>query len=94
MLDGQLRGLADAAPEAREAEPVAECVCCDGGVEGAGAEEEESGEPAEEGGVGELEEGEGDGLDPWGAGVGEFEFVEVVDVRDAEVEGGDEDEGC
>ena len=82
-----------AAPEAREADPVAEGVDEDDGVEGAGADVDEGGEPAEEGGIGELEEGAKEDGEEGCVGVGESEFVEVMDVGDAEVEGRDEDCG-
>jgi len=49
--------------------------------------------PAEERRVGELEEGDGEGGEEGRARVGEGELVEVVDVGDAEVEGGGEEGG-
>lgn len=64
----------------------------DDGGEAGGAQEEEGGVPAEEGGVGELEEGARESGAEWRVRVREGVFVEVVDVRDAEVEGGEEDE--
>jgi len=45
-----------AAPEAGEADPVAEGVDEDAGVDVGGAEEDQGRVPAEEGGVGELED--------------------------------------
>jgi hypothetical protein len=81
-----------AAPEAREADPIAEGVDEDDGVEGAGADVDEGGEPAEESRVGELEErAEQDGKQRR-VGVCKRELVEMVDVGDAEVERCDE--GC
>jgi hypothetical protein len=82
----------DASPEAGETDPVAECVDDDDGVEGAGADVDERGEPAEEGRVGELEDGAEEDGEEGRVGVSEAEFVEMVDVSDAEVEGCDE--GC
>lgn len=79
-------------PQAGEAGPVAEGVDEDAGVEGGGAEVDEGGEPAEEGRVGELEEGAEQDGQPGRVRVGEGEFVEVVDVGDGEVERGEEDE--
>lgn len=61
------------------------------GEEAAGAEEEEGGVGAEEGGVGELEEGAQEGRSDGLVRVGEAELVEVVDVREAEDDGREED---
>jgi len=58
--------------------------------QGTGAQEEESREPTENGGVGELDDGAEEGRGEGRVGVGEGVFVEVVDVRDAEVERGQE----
>lgn len=63
----------------------------DGGQTG-GAQEDEGGVPAEDGGVGELDEGAGESGSERGVRVCEAVLVEVVDVRDAEVEGGEEDD--
>jgi len=81
-----------AAPEAREADPVAEGVDEDDGVEGAGADVDKCGEPAEEGRVGKLEERAEQNGEEGRVGVGESEFVEVVDMCDAEVKWCDD--GC
>lgn len=56
-LDGGAAGArADPAPQARQTHPVAEGVGDNDGGQAGGADEDESGEEAEERGVGELEE--------------------------------------
>ena len=83
-----------AAPEARETDPVAECVDENDGVEGTRPDVDKGSEPAEKRRVGELEErAEKDG-EKRSVGVGEGEFVEMVDVCDAEVERCDEGYCC
>ena len=85
-------GAAHRPPQAWQAHPVAEGVAQDHAPEAAGAEEDERGVPAEDGGVAELEEGREQGGQPGRARVRQLELVAVVDVRDAEVERGEEDE--
>jgi hypothetical protein len=60
--------------------------------QGAGAQVHKGSIPAEDGGVAELEEGAEKSGERRGVGVGESELVEVVDVGDAEVERGEEDD--
>lgn len=80
----------DPPPESRQAAPVTETVRQHDSGQGTGAQEEESREPTENGGVGELDDGAEEGRGEGRVGVGEGVFVEVVDVRDAEVERGQE----
>lgn len=64
----------------------------DDGRQGAGAQEQEGSIPAKDGSVAELEEGAEEGGERGGVGVSEPELVEVVDVGDAEVQRGEEDD--
>ena len=82
----------DAAKESRQTRPVTKGVDEHAGREGGGAEVDEAGVPAEEGGVGELEEGAEQDRDPGSVGMGEGEFVEVVDVGYGKVKGRGEDD--
>lgn len=82
----------DPPPESRQAAPVAETMRQHHGGQGAGAQEEEGRVPAEDGGVGELHDGAEEGRGEGRVRVGEGVFVKVVDVRDAEVEGRQEDD--
>lgn len=84
----------DPPPESWQAAPIAETVCQHDGGQRAGAQEEESRVPAEDGGVGELDHGEEEGRAEGRVGVGEGVLVEVVDVRDAEIERCQEDDVC
>jgi hypothetical protein len=81
-----------ATPETWKADPVAEGVDEDDGVDGAGADVDKCSEPAEEGRIGKLEERTEQNGEEGRVGVGEREFVEVVDMCDAEVKWCDE--GC
>lgn len=58
----------------------------------AGAHKDKGGEKAEERGVGELEEGAGNCQGEWDLGVGDAELVQVVDMGNAKVEWGQEDD--
>lgn len=82
----------NAAVEAREPHPVAEGMGEDTCVDIAGTHKDESSEEAEQRGVGELEEGASNCQDEWDARVGDAELVQVVDMGDAEVEWGQEDD--
>ena len=64
----------------------------DDGEKGARPQEYEGGVPAEDGGVCELEERAEERGKKRGVRVRELVLVEVVDVGDAEVEGGEEDD--
>lgn len=57
-----------------------------------GPDEEESGVPAEDGGVGELDERANDGRRPRRVRMRQDEFVEVVNVCYAEVKRGEKDD--
>ena len=81
-----------AAIETREPHPVAEGMGQDACVDIAGARKDESSEKAKQRGVGELEERASECHDEWDAWVGDAELVQVVDMGDAEIEWGQEDD--
>lgn len=60
--------------------------------EGAGSQVHERGVPAKEGRVGELEQRSQECRCDGGMGMGEGEFIQVMDVGDAKVERGEEDD--
>lgn len=62
------------------------------GRQGTGTQEEECCVPAENSCIGELDDGAEEGRGQRSVRVGQGVFVEVVDVRDAEVEGCQEDD--
>lgn len=94
------RELANTAPELRHALPVAEAVHEHDAVETPCSQKSKSGEKAEEACVCELEEADGDALQPDGEGRGFLAWWgvatqvgrEVVQVGHAEDEGCDEDD--
>lgn len=81
----------DAAPDARQPHAVAQDVDGKGGEQAARAQEDEGGVGAEEGRVAELEDGAQQGRGEGHARVRDAELVQVVRVREAEDERGDED---
>lgn len=82
---------ADAAPDARQAHAVAEHVHGKGGGQAPRAEEDERGVGAEEGRVAQLKDRAQQGGGEGHARVGDAELVQVVRVREAKDERGDED---
>lgn len=81
----------DAAPDARQAHAVAQHVHAKGGEQAPRAQEDEGGVGAKEGRVAQLEDGAQERRGEGHARVGDAELVQVVDVREAEDERGDED---
>ena len=78
----------DSAPQLRQAHTIAKGVDGADGQQRARADEDEGRVGAKEGGVDELEDGAEEGGLGGDLGVGEAELVEVVDVGEAEDDGG------
>lgn len=82
----------NAAVETGKPHPVTEGMGEDTRVDIAGADEDKSSEEAKQRGVCKLEEGPSHGQDKRDARVGDAELVQVVDMGDAKVKWGQEDD--